>query len=60
MQELDVEGVKKKDMWEQVNETTAIWTKNKSSVKDEEYKEFYQALSFDQRDPLARLHLNIE
>lgn len=60
MPEMDVEGIKKDGMWERVNETKAIWSKAKTDVKDEEYKEFYQSLTFDTGEPLSYLHLNIE
>jgi len=38
----------------------AIWTKNKTEVKKEEYQEFYQSLSFDNNPPLDTIHVNIE
>ena len=46
--------------WEQVNETKAIWNKNKSEIKDEEYQEFYSSLSYDFKKPLTHIHLNTE
>lgn len=46
--------------WEQVNETKAIWNRNKSEIKDEEYNEFYSSLSYDFQKPLWHIHLNTE
>ena len=42
----------KKLQWEQVNETKPIWKKAKTSIKEEEYKEFYQSVSMDFNAPL--------
>lgn len=58
--ETDDKGTKKKDEWRQVNETKAIWSKSKTEVKQEEYKEFYTSLSYDPADPLTHLHLQVE
>ncbi len=46
--------------WEQINETTAIWKKSKSSIKPEEYNEFYKTVSMDYNEPLAHIHTNLE
>ncbi len=46
--------------FEQINETKAIWKKSKSSVKPEEYEEFYKSVSMDFNKPLAHVHTNIE
>ena len=46
--------------YERVNETKAIWKKSKSSISDEQYKEFYQSVSMDFQEPLARVHTNVE
>ncbi len=45
---------------EKVNTVQAVWLKNKSEVKDEEYKEFYkfQAHAFD--EPRFWLHFNAD
>jgi len=42
----------KKTEWKQVNETKPIWKKSKTSIKQEEYKEFYQSVSMDFNTPL--------
>ncbi len=59
----EVENETNKDSerkWEQINETKAIWNKNKSEIKDEEYQEFYSSLSYDFKKPLTHIHLNTE
>jgi len=45
---------------EKANQSTALWTKDKSEVKDEEYKEFFKYLANAQKDPLSWLHLSVE
>ena len=49
-----------KETNERVNEAEAIWLKSKKSIKDEEYKEFYKFISFDQDDPLSWIHNKVE
>lgn len=46
--------------FEQVNETKPIWKKDKKDISLEEYKEFYQSISFDWNDPLFTIHNNAE
>merc|ERR1712166_1467938 len=46
--------------WEQVNTQKAIWLRNKEDVTEEEYNEFYKAISKDYLDPLAYTHFNAE
>ena len=41
---------------EQINSASALWRRNKSDIKDEEYKEFYKNNCFDSEDPLFYLH----
>lgn len=45
---------------EQVNAMKSLWTRQKSEITKEEYKEFYTSLTFDQNDPLDTIHINIE
>ncbi len=49
-----------KETNERVNEAEALWLKSKRSIKDEEYKEFYKFISFDQDDPLLWIHNKVE
>lgn len=46
--------------WEQVNKGTALWMRNKSEIKDEEYNEFYKHIGHDFEDPLAYVHNRVE
>jgi len=43
-----------------VNSATALWTKSRSEVKDEEYHEFYKHVSHDFQDPLSWAHNKVE
>lgn len=46
--------------YKQINETKAIWNKNKSEIKEEEYNEFYSQISYDFNKPLSHIHINTE
>ena len=46
--------------WEVVNKATALWTREKSDISDEEYNEFYKHISHDFSDPLAWAHNKVE
>ena len=46
--------------WEKVNKAQALWTRSKSDVTDEEYKEFYKHISHDFADPLSWSHNRVE
>merc|ERR1712190_495524 len=46
--------------WEQVNTQKAIWLRSKDDVTDDEYTEFYKAVSKDYLEPLANTHFNAE
>ncbi|NLY28523.1 MAG: molecular chaperone HtpG [Alcaligenaceae bacterium] len=50
----------KKDEWETVNQASALWTRSKSDITDEQYKEFYKHVSHDFEDPLAWTHNRVE
>ena len=43
-----------------VNSATALWTRPRSEISDEEYKEFYKHLSHDFSDPLRWSHNQVE
>ena len=43
-----------------VNSATALWTRPRSEITDEEYKEFFKYLSHDFTDPLAWSHNRVE
>ncbi|CAG9001167.1 MAG: Chaperone protein HtpG [Candidatus Celerinatantimonas neptuna] len=46
--------------WEAVNRAQALWTRSKSEVSDDEYKEFYKHISHDYSDPLIWSHNKVE
>jgi molecular chaperone HtpG len=46
--------------FEAVNEATALWTRSRSDVSDDEYKEFYKHVSHDFEDPLSWSHNKVE
>jgi len=46
--------------YEAVNQAKALWTRPRSDVTDEEYKQFYQHVSHDHTDPLAWSHNKVE
>jgi molecular chaperone HtpG len=48
------------DEWETVNDASALWTKPKSEISDDEYKAFYKSLGHDFSDPLAWTHNRVE
>ena len=48
------------DEWETVNDASALWTKPKSEITDDEYKAFYKSLGHDFSDPLAWTHNRVE
>ena len=43
-----------------INEAEALWLKSKRSIKEQEYKDFYKFISFDQNDPLEWIHNKVE
>ncbi len=54
------EQVKKEGEWETVNQASALWTRGKSSVTDEQYQEFYKHITHDFEAPLAWTHNRVE
>ncbi|QYK06576.1 molecular chaperone HtpG [Shewanella zhangzhouensis] len=46
--------------WKAMNKATALWTRSKSEVSDDEYKEFYKHISHDFADPLDWSHNKVE
>ena len=43
-----------------VNSATALWTRPRTEIGDDEYKEFYKHLSHDYSDPVAWSHNRVE
>ena len=46
--------------FEAVNSATALWTRSRSDISDEEYKEFYRHVSHDFSEPLSWSHNRVE
>lgn len=46
--------------WETVNQASALWTRSKSDITDEQYQEFYKHIAHDYDDPLAWTHNRVE
>jgi len=50
----------KKDEWEAVNSASALWTRSKKDISEEQYTDFYKNISYDQAAPLAWSHNRVE
>lgn len=48
------------DEWEPVNKASALWSRSKSEVTQEQYEEFYKQISHDSDAPLAYTHNRVE
>lgn len=61
-EEVEGEGAdeKRTKSTETINKGSALWTRPKGEVTDEQYAEFYKHVSHDWDDPLARTHFTIE
>ncbi|MEJ5077254.1 molecular chaperone HtpG [Erwinia sp. MYb535] len=46
--------------WEKINKAQALWTRNKSEISADEYKEFYKHVAHDFTDPLTWSHNRVE
>lgn len=56
----DDEGKECGVKWEKINKAQALWTRSKTEISDDEYKEFYKHLSHDFADPLLWMHNKVE
>ena len=50
----------KTDEWEAINSASALWTRNKSEITEEQYTEFYKNLTHDFEAPLTWAHNRVE
>ncbi len=48
------------DEWEAINSASALWTRNKNEITEEQYVEFYKNLSHDYEAPLTWAHNRVE
>ncbi|EUB72413.1 Chaperone protein htpG [Pseudomonas sp. GM41(2012)] len=46
--------------WETVNRASALWTRPRTEIKDEEYQEFYKHVAHDFENPLSWSHNKVE
>jgi len=46
--------------YEAVNKASALWTRPRNEVSDEEYKEFYKHVAHDFEDPMKWVHSHVE
>ena len=54
----DLDNTKEKE--EKINEGDPLWLKDKKDIKDEDYKQFYNNISFNFDEPLKTIHYNAE
>ncbi|TVQ73840.1 MAG: molecular chaperone HtpG [Chromatiaceae bacterium] len=59
MRKRDDDG-KALEEWETVNRASALWTRSRSDISDEEYKEFYKHVAHDFEEPLTWTHNRVE
>ncbi len=46
--------------WETVNQASALWTRSKKDITDEQYADFYKSISHDHEAPLTWSHNRVE
>ncbi|CAG9179546.1 molecular chaperone HtpG [Cupriavidus pinatubonensis] len=56
----DTSAYKRTDEWESVNQASALWTRPKSDITDEQYTAFYQHIAHDNEAPLSWTHNRVE
>lgn len=56
----EASGDQKEAQWETINKASALWSRPKSDISEEEYKEFYKHVGHDFQDPLAWTHNRVE
>ncbi|WER46863.1 molecular chaperone HtpG [Cupriavidus sp. WKF15] len=56
----DTSAYKRTDEWESVNQASALWTRAKSDITEEQYAAFYQHIAHDNEAPLAWTHNRVE
>ena len=49
-----------KSEWDQVNQATALWTRPRTEITNEEYTEFYKHVAHDFEDPMTWSHHKVE
>ncbi|TWG89161.1 molecular chaperone HtpG [Cupriavidus gilardii J11] len=56
----EAKAYKRGDEWDSVNQASALWTRAKSDITDEQYIGFYQHIAHDNEKPLAWTHNRVE
>ena len=56
----DKEEEKKEAEFEKVNDASALWTRSRNDISEDDYKAFYKQVSNDWEDPLAWSHNHVE
>jgi len=46
--------------WQRLNKNKPIWSRRASEIEEDEYTEFYKALTSDSSDPLSHVHFKAE
>ena len=59
-EEDDADARDSEPQYELVNTAKALWTRSRSDVSEDEYKEFYKMVSHDFQDPLTWSHNRVE
>ncbi len=54
------EGEETEREWQTVNSASALWTRPKNEISEEEYNEFYKHVAHDFQEPLAHVHTKVE
>jgi len=53
-------GMVKTGEWETINKASALWTRPKKDITDEQYIDFYKAITHDHEAPLTWAHNRVE
>ena len=53
-------GMVKTGEWETINKASALWTRPKKDITEEQYAEFYKTISHDHEAPLTWAHNRVE
>jgi molecular chaperone HtpG len=53
-------AMRQTDEWETVNSASALWTRPKSEISEEQYHAFFKSLTHDAQPPLAYSHNRVE
>ncbi len=56
----DIVDVPAEPEWEVVNQASALWSRSRQEIEDDEYKSFYKHVSNDFNDPLKWAHNRVE